>query len=75
MLTKLRRFRLSTLRQWQGVPVAFVAILIALRAYDPAPIEVMRLRVFDIFQKIQSRERAAAPVVIVEQAAALCGRN
>jgi adenylate cyclase len=68
MLSRLARFRLSSLGRWQGVPVALalIAVFIIVRAFDPAPIEVMRLRVFDLFQKIQPRERPVAPVVIVD---------
>ncbi len=68
MLSTLARFRLSALGRWQGVPIALglIIIFIILRAFDPSPIEVMRLRVFDMFQQVQPRERPAAPVVIVD---------
>ena len=68
MLTYLTRFRLSSLGRWQGVPIALgmIAIFVALRAFDPAPVQVMRLRVFDMFQQAQPRERQVAPVVIVD---------
>lgn len=68
MLNNIRRFRLSALGRWQGVPIALllIAILIGLRTWDPAPVQTMRLRVFDIFQKLEPREMPIAPVVIVD---------
>jgi serine phosphatase RsbU (regulator of sigma subunit)/CHASE2 domain-containing sensor protein len=50
------------------VPFALglIIVFIVLRAFDPTPIEVMRLRVFDFFQQMQPRERPLAPVVIVD---------
>lgn len=67
-MINLGRFRLSNLGRWQGVPIALglIVIFVVLRAVDPAPIEVMRLRVFDMLQKVQPRDRPVAPVVIVD---------
>ena len=67
MLSNIGRFRLSALGRWQGVPIALglIAIFIALRAFDPSPVQIMRLRVFDMFQQARPRDRPIAPVVIV----------
>ena len=46
--------------------LGLIIVFIVLRAFDPTPIEVMRLRVFDFFQQMQPRERPLAPVVIVD---------
>jgi adenylate cyclase len=38
----------------------------ALRAADPAPVEEIRVRTFDFFQRIDPRHKAARPVTIVD---------
>jgi adenylate cyclase len=38
----------------------------ALRAADPAPVEEIRVRTFDAFQRIDPRQKAARPVTIVD---------
>src|SRR5882672_6361626 len=38
----------------------------ALRAADPAPVEEIRVRVFDFFQRIDPRHKTARPVTIVD---------
>src|SRR5262245_27067966 len=43
-----------------------LGILIALRISDPAPVEELRLRAFDLFQSIQPRSDEFRPVVIVD---------
>ena len=43
-----------------------LALLIAIRMSDPAPLEELRLRCFDLFQSIQPRSDGFRPVVIVD---------
>src|SRR3546814_3262756 len=38
----------------------------ALRIWDPAPVEVLRLKVFDLYQLANPRQPVAEPVVIVD---------
>ena len=38
----------------------------ALRAADPAPVEEIRVRTFDFFQRIDPRQKTARPVTIVD---------
>src|SRR3546814_5265285 len=38
----------------------------ALRIWDPAPVEVLRLKVFDLYQLADPRQPVAEPVVIVD---------
>ncbi len=40
--------------------------LLACRWLDPAPVEILRLRVFDFFQRLSPRVEASWPVVIVD---------
>lgn len=40
--------------------------LMALRIWDPAPLEILRLKVFDLYQLASPRQPVAAPVVIVD---------
>jgi len=46
--------------------VALLFALLFLRIADPAPLEELRLKAFDIFQVIQPRAAAQRPVVIVD---------
>ena len=49
--------------------IACLAILIgfaALRVADPAPVEEIRVRTFDFFQRIDPRKKTARPVTIVD---------
>jgi len=43
-----------------------LAVLVAVRMSDPAPLEELRLRSFDLFQAIQPRDDNLRPVVIVD---------
>ena len=43
-----------------------LAVLIAIRISDPAPLEELKLRSFDLFQTIKPRDDSARPVVIVD---------
>jgi adenylate cyclase len=66
--------RLRVLRRWFGrkfgyARLACLALLIgfaALRIADPAPIEELRVRTFDTFQRIDPRVKTARPVTIVD---------
>src|SRR5258708_28731317 len=66
--------RLRVLRRWFArrfgyARLACVALLIGiavLRWWDPAPIEELRVRTFDSFQRIDPRVKTARPVTIVD---------
>src|SRR5260370_24929705 len=66
--------RLKLLRRWFKrrfgyARLACLALLVgfaALRVLDPAPIEEIRVRIFDGFQRIDPRKKAARPVTIVD---------
>ena len=66
--------RLRILRRWFGrkfgyarlVCLALLIGLAALRIADPAPIEELRVRTFDSFQRIEPRVKTARPVTIVD---------
>jgi adenylate cyclase len=66
--------RLKILRRWFGRKFGYarlicLALLVgfaALRIADPAPIEELRVRIFDTFQVIEPRVKTARPVTIVD---------
>src|SRR5712671_3815771 len=66
--------RLRALRRWFGRKFGYarlicLALLIgitALRIADPPPIEELRVRTFDTFQRIDPRVKTARPVTIVD---------
>src|SRR6202158_4085152 len=66
--------RLRILRRWfkrrfgyaRLVCLVLLIGLAALRYADPAPIEELRVRTFDTFQRIDPRKKAARPVNIVD---------
>src|ERR1700675_3817645 len=66
--------RLRILRRWFArrfgyarlVCLALLIGLAALRIADPAPIEELRVRTFDTFQRIDPRVKTARPVTIVD---------
>src|SRR4051812_13394955 len=65
----LRRLRRWVKRRFGIARLLCVALLIgiaALRWLDPAPIEELRIRVFDTFQRVDPRKKTAKPVVIVD---------
>ncbi|KAB1072676.1 CHASE2 domain-containing protein [Methylobacterium planeticum] len=43
-----------------------LGLLLLLRLWDPAPVEILRLRTFDAFQVLQPRAPGPRPVVIVD---------
>src|ERR1700738_436799 len=66
--------RLRILRRWFGRKFGYARLiclvllvgLAALRIADPAPIEELRVRTFDTFQRIDPRVKTAKPVAIVD---------
>src|SRR5476651_1533329 len=66
--------RLKALRRWFGrkfgygrlVCLALLIGLAALRIADPPPIEELRVRTFDTFQRIDPRVKTARPVTIID---------
>src|SRR5882724_12663620 len=66
--------RLRVLRRWFArrfgyARLACVGLLIGiavLRWWDPGPIEELRVRTFDTFQRIDPRKKTARPVTIVD---------
>jgi adenylate cyclase len=66
--------RLRVLRRWFARRVGYarllcLALLIgfaALRAADPAPVEEIRVRTFDAFQRIEPRKKTIRPVTIID---------
>jgi adenylate cyclase len=66
--------RLRVLRRWFArkfgyarlICLALLIGLAAVRIADPAPIEELRVRTFDTFQRIEPRVKTARPVAIVD---------
>ena len=66
--------RLKILRRWfkrrfgyaRLICLALLIGLAALRISDPAPVEELRVRTFDTFQRIDPRVKTARPVTIVD---------
>ena len=66
--------RLRILRRWFNrrfgyARLACLALLVAfagLRILDPAPVEEIRIRTFDFFQRIDPRKKTVRPVTIVD---------
>ncbi|MEH2624092.1 adenylate cyclase [Bradyrhizobium sp. AZCC 1719] len=66
--------QLRVLRRWFARRIGYarllcLALLIgfaALRVADPAPVEEIRVRTFDAFQRIDPRKKTARPVTIVD---------
>ncbi len=69
-MTQGRNSRIVRLAQrigWGRVfGTALLAAFLALRVWDPTPLELLRLRVFDTYQIIKPREVTKRPVVIVD---------
>jgi adenylate cyclase len=66
--------QLRLLRRWFARRIGYARLLClvlligfaALRAADPAPVEEIRVRTFDAFQRIDPRKKTARPVTIVD---------
>src|ERR1700716_897898 len=68
-MNRLRKLRRWFARKFGYARLVCLAILIglaALRIADPAPIEELRVRTFDTFQRIDYRVKTARPVTIVD---------
>jgi adenylate cyclase len=68
-MKRLRIWRRWFARRFGYARLACLGLLIglaALRVADPAPIEELRVRVFDTFQVIEPRVKTARPVTIVD---------
>jgi len=68
-MKRLRIIRRWFKRRFGYARLACLALLVgfaALRSLDPAPVEELRLRVFDGFQRIDPRKKTARPVTIVD---------
>lgn len=48
------------------VGLSLIAVLLVLRAWDPVPLQLARLKTFDFFQLAKPRVATARPVVIVD---------
>ena len=66
--------RLRVLRRWFKRRIGYARLLCfalliglaALRVFDPAPIEELRVRTFDAFRVIDPRVKTARPVTIID---------
>jgi adenylate cyclase len=66
--------RLRVLRRWFArrfgyarlICLALLVGFVALRVADPAPMEEIRVRTFDTFQRFAPRVKTARPVTIVD---------
>ena len=56
-----RRFGLGRV-----ICLLLLAALVMLRIWDPAPLEALRSRTFDLYQRVQPREATLRPAVIVD---------
>ena len=68
-MKRLRRLRRWFARKFGFARLICLALLIglaALRVADPAPVQELRVRVFDTFQRIEPRVKTARPVTIVD---------
>ena len=48
------------------VPFICLGLFLALRVWDPTPLEVLRVRTFDFYQNLHPREFTPQPIVIVD---------
>src|ERR1700688_4694400 len=68
-MTRVRLLRRWFARRFGYARLICLVLLVglaALRIADPAPIEELRVRIFDAFQRIDPRVKTARPVVIVD---------
>lgn len=65
--SKLRGNRRNTWRLGiRGVGLAFLLVLLAVRLWDPPPVETLRLKTLDAYQSIAPRPISEQPVLIVD---------
>ena len=62
---RLRRL-LGAIGLSRGLGLGLLIPLLALRVWDPAALEVLRLKVFDLYQIAQPRQPVQDPVVIID---------
>mgnify|MGYP006275236171 CR=1 FL=1 len=48
------------------VGAGLLAFMVVVRVWDPVPVDVLRLRTFDLYQALQPRDRQESPIVIVD---------
>ncbi len=60
----LRRLGGFGFGRWIGLTL--FAVLLAVRVWDPAPVELVRLKLFDLYQNIEPRAYTPQPVAIVD---------
>jgi len=68
-MKRLRRLRRWFARKFGYARLICLALLIGLavlRVADPAPVQELRVRVFDTFQRIEPRVKTARPVTIID---------
>src|SRR6195952_2241166 len=68
-MKRLRIWRRWFARRFGYARLACLALLVlfaALRIYDPSPVEEIRVRTFDTFQRFDPRKKAVRPVTIVD---------
>src|SRR5665213_2477992 len=68
-MKRLRRLRRWFARKFGYARLICLALLIglaALRVADPAPVQELRVRVFDTFQRIEPRVKTVRPVTIID---------
>jgi len=65
-----RRAAVNRRRAWRQstriVGALFLGALLAVRYWDPAPVEILRLKTLDLYQQLQPRATSVQPVVIVD---------
>ena len=57
----IRRFSWNHL-----IAIGVLGIFVVLRGFDPTPLQILRLKVFDFYQQIEPRETTKQPVVIID---------
>jgi adenylate cyclase len=64
----LARVRRIVSASWSArlAGTGLLAALVAVRVWDPVPVDVLRLRTFDLYQAIQPRDRSDSRVAIVD---------
>jgi adenylate cyclase len=50
----------------RALGLLLTALFVAVRIWDPAPLQILQLKTFDVYQQIKPWDRPARPVVIVD---------